>query len=311
MPDGPGELRVAVYFVTDDEGTTAEEILGGGAERFANVFEGTVDADGLEALVDAGLTVEQLAGSGPPPGPTWDPELIDTVTRLQAEGESAPLLTPPGGTGALDTATLGDEPPGLAGDGPDPGAAAGPVVDAPPAGEVHRIELRGPITREQHEGFAALGVDITAFEPPRHYRTFLTEDQVRQVEALDHVAAVSPYTFEEKLTPELVAMLDRRSSEGPSLAGDLGDGAAPGSGAVQQFDCLVHREEDLPRIRDLVAAIPTTRVVGTSNLRVRFAAGLDLPLLGALAARPEVRQLTVFTPPAIVGSPAAGAGSHV
>ena len=311
--DGVGEAgggtRVAVYFVTEAEGARAEAILGPDAERFANVFEGTVDSAGMAALVESGLIVEQLPGAGPPPGPSWDPALLDTVAQLQEGAASAPLQTPPGGmapvdavaTGDSDGFGAGDEAPGLAADSADSAGGAGsgdggPVAEAP-AGEVYRIELRGSITREQQEAFVAMGVDIAAFEPPAHYRTFLTDEQVRMVEALDHVVTVTPYAFEDKLTPELVAMVDQQSTGGPSLAGDL-----PGFDEEQWFDCLVHREADLAHVRDLIAATPTARVVGTSNLRVRFAAPVDLPLLGALAARPEVRQLTVFTPPALAGS---------
>lgn len=313
------DVRVAVYFVTEAEGATAAAILGPDAERFANVYEGTVAADRVAALVDSGLIVEQLPGAGPPPAPTWDPALLDAVAQLEEEAASAPLQTPPGGTapvdavdtGDIDGAGFGDEAPGLAGDGPAEGAGAGGVgsggggttgpTPAAAEGEVYRIELRGPITREQQEGFVALGIDIAAFEPPSHYRTFLTDDQRRRVEALDHVVAVSPYTMEDKLTPELVAMVDQQATGGPSLAGDL-----PAVETEQLFDCLVHREADLAHLRDLLEATPTARVVGTSNLRIRFAAPVDLPLLGALAARPEVRQLTVFTPPALAvrsGSP--------
>jgi hypothetical protein len=261
MPDAPGSsmIRVAVYFVDDHERAIAEEALGETTQPFANVIEGSCDAAGITELVEKGLVVEAL----PPvsvPVAADDPVRASAVARLEAHTAET----------------------GLASD--------------LPTGDFYRIHLRGPITREQRLELEALGVDIAAFEPPGCYRTFLTPEQHDQVEDLDYVAELVPYSVGDKLTPELAELVDEHAYGATTLAGD---GTEPGPTTL--FDCLVHREADLAHIRDLIAGTENVEVVGTSNLRVRFAAPLDLPLLAALVARPEVRQLTVFRPPTLVG----------
>lgn len=311
--DGEETVRVAVYFVSDEERAEATAVLGPSAAEFANVLEGEVDSRGLADLVRKGLIVEQLPAVTAAPAPPVDPALAVAAADLEAQAQQAPpLVDPTAAAATTDAASVGadayeDEPSaGFASDAAPAGAgapAAGAAAAEGPGGDFYRVELRGPITREQREQFEALGVDIAAFEPPSYYRTFLTAEQLAEVTAFEHVAAVTAYTVADKLTPELVAMVDREGSDAPSLAGD-----SSAAGATSVFDCLMHREADVPRLRDIVAAAPGTRVLGTSNLRVRFSAPVDLSLLGALAAMPEVRQLTVFQAPNIDPA-AAGGGS--
>ncbi len=267
MPDAPDAAdqadpadeakRVAVYYVDEDERAHAEAALGDSATPFANVIEGSLHPHGVAELVDAGLVVEELSPPGPPPSPHWDLSQAEAVAELQEQARYADLPVED------ETATL-----------------AGDEV----AEDVYRIELRGPITQEQRLALDGLGIDIAAFEPPSYYRTFLTGVQHAAVRAFDWVADVVPYRFEDKLAPSLVAVVEEQSE-------------AQGDNATMLFDCLLHRERDMPHIREMIDDSEAARVVGHSNLRIRFAAQPDLPLLGALATRPEVRKLSVFHPP--------------
>jgi hypothetical protein len=268
------KTRVAVYFLDDDERTQAEAQLDD-ASVFANVMEGSVGDDGLQALVDAGLVVEKVPPSVPAAEARWSPDDAAVIADLEARAEPAGLATAPQ----------------LASD--DGGSAA--AADLVAEGDVHRIQMRGPITREQRVELDGLDVDIAAFDPPSSYRAFLTPEQHRAVEALDYVVAVTPYRFEEKFTGDLVTLVGEQASGQPALASD---GPADDR---RTFDCLVHREADLDRIRDLIAATDGVEVMATSNLRVRFSAPVDTALLSSLAALPQVRQLSVYHPTSLGG----------
>jgi hypothetical protein len=264
-----GAVRVAVYVVDDDQRAAAEAALGD-VTVFANVVEGTVDEHALPGLADAGLVVERLPDPGPPPPPPWAPD-ESVVDLLAEEARYGPLPTEPG-----------DE-------------AADLASDDRPGDDFFSIQMTGPITQDQRLELDALGVDIAAFEPPSSYRTYLTRDQHARVRALPYVTAIRPYPVEEKLSPELVDVVEEEAAS-PE--------AEP---ATRAFDCLLHRERDLPAVRDLIEGTGRASVVDTSNLRVRFTAPADLALLGQLACRPEIRKLAVYRPPPTLGGLAGAA----
>jgi hypothetical protein len=53
---------VAVYVAGPEESSIAREVLGAGARAYPGVLEGEADADGVERLIAAGLSVDRLTG---------------------------------------------------------------------------------------------------------------------------------------------------------------------------------------------------------------------------------------------------------
>ena len=244
-------LRAAVFFEDEEERRLAEEALDakpGETRIFNGVVEGWAAPARLEELSRRGMVVEPLSEG---PVPASGAEGRAPARELLADFEQQASLEP-----------------------------AEPVDEA-----VYHLDLDGPITKEQRLELDSFGVDIYMFEPPSRYRTFLTPEQLEKVSELPYVDAVTPYGFEESVTP---ALLDTVSE------------AQQGKQPTQTFDCLLHRASDLERIRSLIDAAEGTSVVGTSNLRVRFESPVDAPFLAGLAALPEVRKLAPFHPPKLL-----------
>lgn len=284
------EVRVAIFFANEDERHQADSAL----ERvrpeetveYNGVLEGLLTLELADMLVRDGLAIQLL-----------DPEfhfggLSRRVTQgaLQDLKQEASYVTLEDDSGAL---RVGAEMAPL-----DPRIHQLGPYDATPAPEdalpsdVYFIALSGPITRAQRLEFDSFGVDIGAFIPPNLYRTFLDREQYARVLGLPYVEQVSRYGFEEAVTPELLAVVEEAVTGGPAL---FGDEEVP----MRTFDCLLHRERDLPEVRALIEATEGARVVDTSNLRIRFEGAVNRPLLAALASLPVVRKLSPYEPPAL------------
>lgn len=254
-------VRAAVFFEDEEQRKLAEEALSAKPGE-ATVFNGVVEGWGapaeLEKLSKRGLVVEPL-GEAPAPSSGGDGAGAP-APKLLADFEQQASLEP-----------------------------------ADPAGEtVYHVDLDGPITKEQRLELDKLGVDIYMFEPPNRYRTFLTPEQLKKVEALAYVDDVTPYGFDESVTPALLdTVSEAQDGGGAALLGAEG-------GESQTFDCLLHRGSDLKKVCSLIDEDRGAKVIDTSNLRVRFQAPVDAPFLAGLAALPEVRKLAPFNPPKLL-----------
>lgn len=255
-------VRVAVYFHDDAERHRVEGALKDPV-AFASVVEGETTAEGVADLTAAGAVVEVLPQSvpeapvGASPKPTIPNEIVE---ELADKADLAARPDRPSESEALDE-------------------------------DVYRLQLRGPITREQRLEFWDLGVDIAAFEPPDRYRTFLTRDQYARVRQLPQVVDVTRYGFQDTLTPELVKLFEKEAVPGPGFA------EAEPDASRRVFECLLHRERDMGRVRAVIEDAAGAEVVGTSNLRIRFTAATDVSFLSRLAAMPYVAKLAPFEAP--------------
>lgn len=286
-------LRIAVFYDDAEQLDRAKSALTE-AEVFEGVVEGYAAPDTLADLVDEGLVVDALPEhheevpeiAEPPPGPPPpEPSLVADLKQLAQQVELS-------GDDASRRLVLLDEGDEAAGD-----ARIHPVVAAEaieqeegPAERVHYLCLRGPITQEQRLELDSFGVDIAAFEPPDRYRTFLTHEQRERASRLPYVRAIEPYRYEQVLTPALVDTMKEAEPGGPELLSDSG----PESGV--EFDCVMHRERDLPRVKALIENTEGLTVIGESNLRIRFRGPPAVPVLAAIAALPEVRRLGPHAP---------------
>jgi hypothetical protein len=274
--EGSDRVRAAVYLARDEDRKTVKEVLGSlepeDGSCFSGVIEGELDRSQVAQLNEAGLVVELIAASSaavpePPGGP---------LHRVAASND------------VLEN--LEEEADVVRAGGASPSAERALPVDA------YNIDLSGPITREQRLELDALGVDVAAFEPGSGYRTLLTREQYAKVLALPYVVAVRRYQLAQAVTPELLDVVtEAEEGEGPKLSSS-GEGSAA---EAEVFDCLLHREADLTAVQKLIEAAPGTEVVAGTNLRIRFSAAPDLPLLATLAAQPEVRKLSVYEEPTL------------
>jgi hypothetical protein len=330
-------IRAAVYLDSKEAGELADEVLKPlGSEEpqsFSGVREGWLQPADAERLDDAGLVVQML-GTGSPSGESTG--AAGAAAASAAVGAPGPdeegavqFEPPPSAEAGAETISGGfakaltenadliedikqqastvsfaedrsrlvfDQEPEAE---PDPALhryAQGdttPPPDQAPLEDVYNIKLRGPITRAQRLELDDHEVDIAAFEPGLGYRAFLTRQQYATVNKLPYVASVTRYPFEQAIAPELLETVrEDESAAEPGLmsAGEEQD-------RPQIFDCLLHREADLERIRALIDESPGTTILGTSNLRVRFSADVHLPFIAALAALPEVRKLSTYQVP--------------
>lgn len=275
---GGDPLRAAVYLATDHEREVAKDVLGSlepeEGSSFSGVIEGDFDPSQVQRLHDAGLVVELVepsSASAPeaPGGPVR--KLADSAEAIEDLREQADVT----------------RPGGLA-----PSAEEALPLDA------YNLDLSAPITRAQRLELDTLGVDIAAFEPGFGYRTVLTREQYAKVRSLPYVAAVNRYRFSQAVTPELLdAVTEAEAGEGEGA--DLLSSGEESAPATETFACLLHREDDRATVRKLIEEAPGTEIVATTNLRIRFRAQPDVPLLATLAARPEVRQLSVYKEPTL------------
>jgi len=307
MAAEPKAVRAAVYIDSEKARELAEEALEPLAKdrggSFSGVAEGWLEPAEVKRLNDAGLVVELLASDEP--GATPDSE-APVPTGGAAQARSTQLIDDI--KQQVSSVGFSEDQSrlelGVAFTEHDPRihrfAVAAPGSSQAPAEDVYNIELRGPITRKQRLEFDELGVDIAAFESGFGYRAFLTREQHAAVQKLPFVAGLNRYSFEQALTPELLDVVSQDGGSGgeakrPGLMSD----AAQGEAQQQIFDCVLHREEDLPKIRELIDRSPETTIIGSSNLRVRFSADVHVPFIAALASLPEVRKLTPYKAPKI------------
>jgi hypothetical protein len=288
MEDEP--LRVAVFFTGPVERRRAlgalRQVARDDVGLFSGVAEGWLTPSLVSELVGEGFAVDLLDSRLPQPaspralaiGLELTDEIKQEASRAAIDPRSGTLVVSDQEADALDPRI--HQHAGYDAT-PDPGDVLAP--------EVYFIHLSAPITRAQRLEFDALGVDIGEFLPPNRYRTFLSQEQYAAVRELPYVEQVTRYRLEDTVTPELADLIRRARRGDP----DVGEAEAH----RREFECVLHRERDLPKVLDLLEATEDTVPHETSNLRVRFEAPVSVPLLAALAAMPEVRKLTPYEAP--------------
>lgn len=288
------KVRAAVYLASDVDRALAETVLGSLDPDDGAQFNGVVEADlepsQVKNLDEAGLVVSLVDHSVGAEHREWNPEDAEVIEELRDRSRTV------GFSDDGNALVVGKNPA----DDPDPHlhrlGGLTPEVDEALAEDAYNIELEGPITKEQRLELDALGVDVAAFEPGFGYRAMLTNDQYAAVRKLPFVAGVSLYRFSQTVTPELVDLATRDDAEqGPEL---LSSGEEAES-EPQLFDCLLHREADLEKVKALIENTPGAEVVGQTNLRIRFKAAAELPLIAALASLPAMRKLSPYEVPTL------------
>jgi hypothetical protein len=302
MTDSSDPVRAAVYLDSEQARELAEQVLGplepNRQGSFSGVVEDELEPSQVKRLNDAGLVVELVEGTEadvpePSDGPTKklmeSAEAIDEIKQnsktVSFSADESRLV--------LGEAPVADHDPRLHQFGD---YDATPTEEQALHEDAYNIDIRGPITRKQRLELDGLGVDIAAFEPGVGYRAFLTREQYAAMLELPYVAGVSRYEFAQAITPELLeSVAEENADEQPGLM----SGEEQGASETQVFDCLVHREEDLEKILELIDNTPGTTIVDSSNLRVRFSADAQIPLIAALAALPEVRKIWPYEAPTL------------
>jgi serine protease AprX len=247
-------LRAAVYVTSEAERSAAEKILRRADPEalvsFEGVLEGTLDGDGVRALVERGIAIDPLDSNGAAPS-----RRLPHLERQAHVDADDPRFR--------ELARIGDEPPRVL--EPDPEQA--------PHAAFYHIRLEGPITETQRAALEGWGVDLAAFEPPDSYRTRLTRDQYARVRALAGVRAVERYRLEETITPRLLELLDKgsggrrtfdcvlhRIADGVALSSRLGE--MDGIDVLESSYLFIRFEAPLDR--ELVATV--ARLPGVRRL---------------------------------------------
>lgn len=291
MDDEP--VQVAIFFTNEKEQQQADAALEPLAEKkgrrdFSGVVEGWVMPIDLKGLLRAGLPIQLLDAADRKARRA--PESRVKEIEALAEDSRYASLNPESDRIIVDD-QLAAVPDSSIHQYGDFDVTEAPAADEPAA--AYFLELSGPITRDQRlEFFHQFGVDIGAFEPPNRYRAFLTPEQYAQVRRLPYVTRLVRYSLADSVTPELLELATEAPTPGPSLL-------AAAEEPIHTFDCLLHRERDLPMVRDLIEQTAETTVVDASNLRIRFQGPVNRPLLGALAALPAVRKLSPYEAPTL------------
>jgi subtilisin family serine protease len=146
---------------------------------------------------------------------------------------------------------------------------------------VYLIQIRGPLMAEWRDALAhPFGVQLLEHIPHNYYTAMMTQQQAAGVRGLDFVASVRLYDEADTGQPAAAARAE----------------TLPGGRAMLTFDVRLHRAEDLP---GLLAWLVQQRIniAGAKGRKVRLYLLADDPLVGDIAARPEVAAIEEYKPP--------------
>jgi len=296
--------RVAVYFGDERERKLATEAFGDATVReFAGVIEGPLSAEKLDGLLKAGLTVDVIDREGAAPPPPPPPRVATSMLTAAAAPDSYTASLDELRERARDVVATPDgfreAPVGLR----TLTAAAAPPEPEAPADAVYRIRLESRISPGDLDALGKLGVEVLAHEPHRWYRAQVPRAAVERVRALPFVLDMAEYGAAQTATPALVEAVASR------------DAAAS---EPETFDVTLHRDTDLPAIRQILAGTEGVEVVDAAARTIRFRASPAAPFLGALAELPQTAILTPVRPATLfadhgrqlIGIDALGGAAH-
>ncbi|HEX2195937.1 MAG TPA: S8 family serine peptidase [Actinomycetota bacterium] len=269
---------------------------------YKGVIEGWADDRALAALAEASLLVSPLLHPSAAPAPEAveanaagaPPPRHDTEELLRLKQHSRYVTRTDEGLRILAQEVASDAVDQTVN---DPGHRdLEPAPEDAPDNAVYHIHLRAPMTEAQCQEIEGLGISLAAFEPPMSYRTFLTRDQYATVRSLPYVSAVKRFRLEETVTRALLDALplDAEPSGGDTM---LLSGGPEETLERETFDVVLHRIADREKVEGEIRMLEGAELLESSHLYIRFSVPKDPRILAALAKLPEIRRISVYSPP--------------
>jgi serine protease AprX len=161
------------------------------------------------------------------------------------------------------------------------------------------IQTVGPLTKDQKEELAALGVTILEFVPERSYVCYYSGTDLTAIRALPYVEWANVYMEGFKVAPQLLA------TQREVVAADLLTRGGPETSMSQepkQVDIVLHRNISAPDVRDKIAEAarldPEDLTISGGKIRLV----VQPQNLEDLAAIDEVRHIEEHVPPILSNS---------
>jgi serine protease AprX len=255
-------FRIIAHAMHETEILAAERIISDG-RKTKSFVTGEADEKQIQDLKAAGLIVQTIAA-------------LDDQGRLPpAQPET------PGGMGAR---TFGFNRPTAF---TTESLQIAPALEQPDLNRanVYLIHLKGPLLDEWNQTLEGLGVHLMQSYGDNCYSAFLREDQRARVNALDFVAQTTLYGA-------------RQTAPG-ALAGPQPLGAPapqPGVRQMKTYDVRLHRSEDSNTVLTWLQQ-HNVAVAGAAGRKIRIYLLEGSPVLGQVAALPEVQRFEEYVPP--------------
>jgi len=293
---------VEVYFSDDDERERAKEVLAdiGSTQMvvYDGVVEGTADISAVTDLSKCGLHVDFPEGIRSEEAELVSDEdsasLFPSLTSTDAGDLDALRAFRTQGLSVSAALTMRESPRSEDGplfDGADTEELEHAPQDLPDEDEmldqdVYRVRLSGRMRPQWREALAKEQIDVCQHEQPDLCDVFLTERQMGAALKLPFIRAVKRYGLADTVTPQMLQI----------LRGPLGDEEdAPAERRV--FDVILHRGEDLDRVKALIESVTGRSVSDAALSLIRFELESDSSLLAVLANLPYVRSITPYVAP--------------
>jgi subtilisin family serine protease len=289
------EHVVSAYCENEEERAAARSVLRDAVE-YEGVVEGVADVNAVEELKRRRIMIayaeprERQAAEEDPlgrPSKRTDPDLQDRLRELEQQIEAVQAAPQP-----LEAAAPGDEEStfvegGLLGVAPE--MAASDIVptseESAPAPQAYRVTLTGPMSGRWREELKEHGLEISGYRRGA-YEMVLDPQQLETVRALPWVKEVRPYELVDSVSTGLLLHLQEKQQEIQEGVAILSAEAEP---ERETFDAVVHRERDLPRVREVLQRSADAEVVEESRFAIRFRTTVDSPTIALVANLPEVR----------------------
>jgi len=302
MSDEKEAFRVSVYYHTDEERSLAQSVLESVSPGHTYVYNGVIDGwltqDKLDELKGAGLTVVLTGKSAKrrsePDQSQIDGQANDVDGDPEKVAPAEPFSTAEDDQTTTQRASYERLPPELQ----DQIKRLEELVTPAPQGkDFYEVRLKEPLRDEWKKELKSLG-EFVSFKPPNIVRLSLTEENLDKIDDLPYVSSVARYGIAETVTPDLLKAL--MEAEIAKWTSSPEADVAGSSTEKKVLDIALYRPEDREKVLQAVDERGDAKLIGASTNALRVECKLDAAFIAGLANLPEVKSLSIYTPPSLL-----------
>jgi len=285
------EHVVSAYCETEEERTAARSVLRDAVE-YEGVVEGLADENALDELKRRRIMIayaeprEAQAIDDPlgRPSKRTDPDLQERLHELKQQIETVKAAA------ADEESTFVEG--GLLSGGEEAIVAASAEAEVIPQ-QAYRVHFKGPMRAQWREELEKHGLEISGYRRGA-YEMLLDPQQLETMRAMPWVKDIRPYELVDSISTGLLLRLQEKQQSIEEGIAILSAEAVP---ERETFDAIVHRERDLPRVREVLQRSGDVEIVEESRLAIRFRSAVDSPAVALIANLPEVRNVVLTQRP--------------
>ena len=282
------EHVVSAYYDDEEDRAAALSILRDAVE-YDGVIEGVADASAIEALAKRRIMVAYAEPRETPfvvEGPLathskrTNPDLQERLRdlRLQAEAYTEAPLEEAEESTFIEDGLFGARAEAMVSDVRSSGAPE-------PVPEAYRVKVAGAMRPQWREELASHGLEISAYRRGA-YEMVLDPRQAETLRSMPWVKDLEPFELVDRASTGLLARMQENQEEMeegvPALAGaEVAE--------LETFDAVVHRERDVPYVREVLESSGDAEIVEQSRFAIRFRTAIDSPTIARVASLPHVR----------------------